>query len=631
MRFFLLLILFTSNVSIGQEYATKLIPDSLKENADAVLRMENIFVNISAIDKAVVKHKYAITILNENADEFAKYINQYDDLISLSDISATLYDANGVKVKSLKRREIYDVKSDGGSFLTDNRAKLFSFQYKNYPYTVEFEDEQTYNGIYQLPTWSPVSATRFAVQQSKFVVEVPQNYELRYKQTNLKNEPSFTATKKRTLIWELVNYKAIEWEIFMPAWDQALPAVLLAPTKFSIEGFEGDMSTWNNLGKFHTMLNNSRNILPDNIKNIVHQLTSNIKNDEEKVRILYDYLQKNTRYISIQLGIGGWQPLPANFVAEKKYGDCKALSNFMVCMLKEAKVKAFYTIIKSGENAINKGLDIDFPISNFNHIITCVPLQRDTMWLECTSQTVSAGFTGVFIGNRKALLITDSGGVVVNTPKFIAKENLEIRNTNAELSDKGDLIIKNKTIYTGLLQEYSNALLNELSEEERLKVLNKKLDLPTYKIDKLELKEVKDRNPKIIETIDITASSYAAVSGKRMFVVPNIFKKEQKIANDKPRIFDIVYKKAYIEIDSASIKVPVGYTVEMMPKNIDIRNKFGTYRISYNFSGDVIKTIRYYEQEVSSFPASDYTNLVKFYDEMYKADRAKVVLVKKES
>jgi hypothetical protein len=253
------------------------------------------------------------------------------------------------------------------------------------------------------------------------------------------------------------------------------------------------------------------------------------------------------------------------------------------------------------------------------------------MWLECTSQTVSAGFTGLFTGNRQALLITDVGGVVVNTPKFIAEENLEIRNTNAELSDKGDLIIKNKTIYTGILQEYHHALLTELSEEQRIKTLNREIDLPTYTIDKLELKEVKDKNPKIIENIDITASSFAAVSGKRMFVAPNIFNKKQKLANEKPRIFDIIYTKAYTEIDSIDIKVPVGFSIEMAPKNIEIRNKFGVYKISYNFNGDVIKTMRYYQQDVNNFPASDYTDLVKFYDEMYKADIAKVVLVKKES
>ena len=129
------------------------------------------------------------------------------------------------------------------------------------------------------------------------------------------------------------------------------------------------------------------------------------------------------------------------------------------------------------------------------------------------------------------------------------------------------------------MQEYHHALLNDLSEEQRLKILNKEFDLPTYTIDKVELKEVKNKIPEIIETIDITASSYASVSGKRMFIVPNIFNKKQKLNTDKPRTFDIVYQKPYIEIDSVDIKVPVGFLVEMMPKNVDIKNKFGIYKI----------------------------------------------------
>ena len=59
-------------------------------------------------------------------------------------------------------------------------------------------------------------------------------------------------------------------------------------------------------------------------------------------------MQNNTRYISIQLGIGGWRPFEAAYVASKGYGDCKALSNYMYSLLKEAGILSYYTLVKAG-------------------------------------------------------------------------------------------------------------------------------------------------------------------------------------------------------------------------------------------------------------------------------------------
>ena len=609
------------STSLSQQYAANLIPDSLKQNANAVMRFEELNVKIKDIDKAIVKHKYAITILNETGDKYATYFNHYDKLISLSDINANLFDANGIKIKSAKRKEIYDV--------TDNRVKAFSFHHKVYPYTIEFEDEQTYDGIYYLPTWSPVRDDKFAVQESNLFVETPIDYGLRYKQLNVAKEPIISNEKKIKYSWNIQNYKAVEEEVFMPNWSDVTPTVFIAPTKFAIEGYKGEMQDWKGFGNFSLSLNEKRNELPDVIKQKVHQLTDNLNSNEEKVNVLYDYLQKNTRYISIQLGIGGWQPLPASFVAEKKYGDCKALSNFMVSLLKEANIKSFFTIINSGKFE-TQGLDINFPMVKFNHIITCVPMDKDTLWLECTSQTASPGYMGTFTGNRKAIAVTDSGGVVVSTPKFIANQNKEVRIINAIIDDKGNLNMTSSCILSGIKQEFANSLLHDATEEQRVKYLNKYLKLPTYTINNYDYKETKGRTPVIVETLDITASSYASISGKRMFIVPNLLNKQNKLNNDKQRLFDIVYRTAFIDIDSIDIKIPSGYIIEMIPKNVDISNKFGKYKINYTFFNGNIKTYRYYEQNTNKFPPSDYPELLKFYDEMHKADRAKMVLVKQE-
>lgn len=629
MKNVLLLLFFIPIYAFNQTYPADQIPDSLKENANAILRFEEIYLTISNIGKATIKHKYVITILDETGDRYAVYNNQYDDLISLSDINANLYDANGIKLKSVKRKDIYDVKNNGDDFLTDSRIKVFSLTYKIYPYTVEFEDEQSFDGIYYLPNWMPVKDERFAVQQSKFIVETPKDYNLRFKQFNYKSNPTIANSKKNIYSWELNNYKAIDDNLFMPEWFEITPTVFLAPTEFSISGYTGAMSTWADYGKFHSVLNNNKDLLPNNIKQTVHQLTDNITSVEEKINILYNYLQKNTRYISIQLGIGGWQPLEAKFVSEKKYGDCKALSNFMISLLKEANIPAYYTIIKSGK-FVTTGLFEDFPRAGFNHIITCVPIKNDTMWLECTSQSTSAGYMGTTTGNRKVVLVTENGGVIASTPKFEIKNNFHNKNVVATLNENGDLAIKSTTKLSGTTHEFFHGLLHEASEEEKLKYLNKYLKLPTYSVTKFTYIESKGRIPVITETLDITAQSYASITGKRMFIIPNLFTKEDKIDANKNRTYDVVYRNAYHEIDSIEIKIPKGYTVEMMPKNIDINNKFGKYKITYSFNNDTIKTIRYYEQNTNRFSFSDYSSLANFYNEMYKSDRAKMVLTKQD-
>ncbi len=98
-------------------------------------------------------------------------------------------------------------------------------------------------------------------------------------------------------------------------------------------------------------MNNGRDVLPDATKRKIRDITKDLKTIEEKARALYAYLQGKTRYVNIQLGIGGLQPFDATTVDQTGYGDCKALSNYMVAMLKEAGVKGYYSTIMAGDNA----------------------------------------------------------------------------------------------------------------------------------------------------------------------------------------------------------------------------------------------------------------------------------------
>ena len=633
MKKLLICILLLCNQTVFcQKYIAAAIPDSLKKNADAVKRFEELRVNIKSISKAVITHRYVITILNEEGAKFATYENYYDKLQSLENISGHLYDAAGKELKSVKKKDIADYSaSDNISLISDNRIKRHQFYYNQYPYTVEYEDEQEINGIFFLPKWDPLENTRLSVEQSAFLVETPLDFELRVKQIAFKEQPAITVNgSKKNYAWKVNNLSALVYEPYQPGWEELSPSVIIAPSKFEIENYPGDMSSWSNLGKFINTLNMNRQQLPENIKQDVHRLTDALSNSNEKIKVLYDYLQKNTRYISIQLGIGGWQPFDANYVATKKYGDCKALSNYMVSLLKEANIAGKYVLISAGENKV--GLREDFPSPYFNHAIVCVPLQKDTMWLECTSQTVSAGYMGSFTGNRKALLIDDDGGHVVKTPSYKTKDNLQIRKVEAAINEEGTLSAKVITRFTGLQQDDMHSLMHGATAEEKKRYLNSTLSLPTYSVENFEYTETKGMLPEVIEKISITSPNYANITGRRLFVAPNFFNKSSgKLLEDNDRKYDLQFNASYLDEDSIQIAIPANYVVEAMPKPVSIKNNYGAYSIQFFVKENHIEVVRRNERTAGYFSKNEYKNVLNFFNEIYTADRGRIVLVKKEN
>ena len=614
----------------AQNYNVKLINDSLLKGANAVTRMDDLTVIIKSPSKAIVKHRYAITILNEDGARYAQYVNSYDKLVSLEKIDGHLFDATGKEIKSVKKKDIADFSANGDeSLMTDNRYKVHNFYYTQYPYTIEYEDEQTYDGIFYLPSWHPIDIN-CSTEQSTFTVETASDYELRYKQIAYNAAVVKTIVKDKNIYnWQLKNIVPVKYEPYQPSWDEINTAVYIAPSLFEIENYKGDMKNWLGFGKFFNSLNENKQELPENIKTEVHNLTNKITDVKEKVLLLYDYLQKNSRYISVQIGIGGWQTYDAKYVAAKKYGDCKALSNYMISLLKEVNIPAKYVLIKSGDN--KKGLWEDFSANQFTHAIVCVPLKKDSIWLECTSQTVSAGYMGSFTGNRKALLIDNDGGHVVSTPYYKAADNVQIRKVDAEISEEGNLTAKVFTHFTGIQQEDVNDLMHRATPEQKKKYLNETLSLPTYSVEKYEYKETKGMIPAVDEYLEIKSPFYAAITGKRLFLTPNFFNRSgSKLEENKERKYDLKFNVPYIDIDTLQIKIPANYTVEAMAKSVTLKTAYGSYSINFSLANNVLNVIRKNERNEGQFSKNEYEKIKIYFDELYKADRAKVVLVKKE-
>jgi len=632
MKFFVLLCsVFFCGFIKAQEHNALFIPDSLQKGADVVKRDEEYILTIKSPAKYTLYERHVYTILNPAASHYAAYKTSYDKFCSINSVSGKLFNKMGKQVKHTKKSEWKDYSSyDGFSLLSDARYKENEFYSTDYPYTVEYEEEDDVNGTKDFPIWMPQKNPYMSVQNSKFTVIAPAEYIVRYKPLNFKGDPVITQRGGlKTYVWEIKNIPAKKYEASAPSFTEITPTVFFAPSTFEVQGYSGDMSTWEGYGKFIYQLLKGRDVLPDGIKRKVHELTDNIKGNREKIFILYDFLQTNTRYISVQLGIGGWQPFEAAYVAEKKYGDCKALSNYMIALLKEAGITGKYVEISAGKSL--RPFIEDFSFSQFNHVICCVPLNKDTVWLECTSQTGSPGYMGSFTGNRKALLIDETGGHVVYTPVFTATDNLKIRKVKAIADEQGNLSAEITSTYTGLQQELPHSLMYDATMKEREKYLNQMFNLPMYEVIKNDYKEHKGVVPSMDEYLQIRLNNYAIITGKRLFIIPDIFGvATEKLLADTARQCDYIIRDPYRDIDSVEIKVPKGYRPESMPKNISLETKFGKYMSSVKILDDTIIYYRLMEQYGGRFPPKEFNELVKFYEQVYKSDRSKLVLVKSE-
>lgn len=624
------LLSITSVLAGDPIYPAATIAESLKPNAHVVKRLEEVNVKINSAKDVRVTEHYVLTILDPEGARYAGVSEWYSKLQEVRSIKGTLYNSLGLPVKKLKQSDIQDLSGvDRGSLMTDFRYKQHAFYYNLYPYTVEYEIEVKYNHSFFLPSWTPQRTGTYAVEQSKMVVTAPRDYVLRYHHINYEGDPVVNEEgDNKTYTWQVKNLPAATNEAYAPRWYKRTTTVLLAPSVFEMQDYKGAMNNWEEFGRFMYILNQGRDQLPETIKQTVHQLTDGLSR-EEKIAKLYKYLQENTRYISIQLGIGGWQTFDANYVATKGYGDCKALSNYMCALLKEAGIKASTVLVYAGDDSKDYTEEL-FPANRFNHMIVCVPGTKDTTWLECTSNSHPVGYLGAFTADRPVLIVDETGSKLVRTPAYSMEMNQQIRHIDAIIDESGDMLMKADTRRTCLQQDDLHSIINSLTREKQLEYQRNAGCFSSYDVIAYDCKQIRESFPIIDEHLEISARNYATPTGKRIFLEPNLLNKGgRRLAADTTRQSSIYLENAYRNIDTVVIRIPEGYTPEVVFQPMVAESIFGRYSSNVKVEGSTITYIRSMEQKSGTYPASAYPELAKFYNEIFKADRARLVLVKK--
>ena len=613
------------------KYPVSEIPETLLKDANAVMRENTRIFRIIARDRATLHVHFATTILNEQGKSFATEIVGYDKLTKVKDIKGVVYDADGQVIKRLKNTEIYDQSAyDGVTLFSDNRLKAIDLRHGSYPYTVEIEYELELKYLFYIPRFLLQSEERLSVQEASFTIEFPSALRPKYRLLGIEQKPVSGKTDNgESLKWTFSNITPYKVEPHGPGADAFRPQVLASPSEFEYADYVGSMNTWNEFGKWVISLNKGRDDLPESTRQQIIALTADMKTIEEKAKAVYQFLQSRTRYVGIQLGIGGYQPFEASVVDETGYGDCKALSNYMVSMLKAIGIKSHYALINAGPDA--PALHVDFVSSQFNHAVVAVPNGADTLWLECTSQTNPFGYAGLFTGDRKALLITENGAKIANSPRYRAEDNIQACSANVTLDISGNAKANVKTIYKGLQYENSNLdaiLANPYDQQKKWVLENTRI--PSFDVIAFSMSNHKHKIPSATVELNLHLTRFANTSGKRIFLTPNLMNRNMYVPPPvDQRKSEVVRKLAFIDIDTIRYQLPEGMYPEFVPEDVRFKSSFGEYEASFEMSEGKLVYIRKLKMNKGVFAPTAYQELIDFYRNIGKADNTKMVLMTK--
>lgn len=424
---FLLLNTILNSYSTELKFSVSTIPKGLTDNANAVIRNWEITFSVIDPGHAKCKEHCAITILNKSADDMANFVENYSKLYKIRSYKMFIYDANGKQIKKVKQSEFKDYSAIPDFVLfSDFRVIAYEPLINTYPYTVEYEVEADDYELINYPTWLPQSKFDVAVENASMIIEVPNGFKFHYLARNLTDSLEIKEIgSEEQYKWTTHNLKALDYEPYNAGIKEIVPNVLISPDKFEYEGFEGNGGSWKSYGDFYYKLIKSTNKLSDKTVGEINALVQNIKDKRQKIKLLYEYMQNKTRYVAVTVGIGGLKPFDASIVDKYGYGDCKALTNYMKTLLDTIGIKSFYTQVLAGKN--ERDIETGFAHDQFNHVFLCVPMEKDTLWLECTNQKNPFGFLGYFTSNRHVQLITAEGGKLVSTPTLKAENNMQVR------------------------------------------------------------------------------------------------------------------------------------------------------------------------------------------------------------
>ncbi|MBV8903988.1 MAG: DUF3857 and transglutaminase domain-containing protein, partial [Acidobacteriia bacterium] len=339
----------------------------------------------------------------------------------------------------------------------DARQKLLKIPGAEVGAVVGYEYEQRRRPSILQDEW--LFQQELPVARARFELHLPPGWEFSEFWANRAAEsPQFDGANH--VIWELRDVAAVKIEPAMPVWEAVAGRLFL---RYLSPNGRGSFKSWGDVGQWYAQLTAGRRQSTAELRQKVGELTAGMPAMPAKIQALAKFVQQEVRYVAVEIGIGGYQPHPAQEVLKNRYGDCKDKATLLSAMLHEIGVESYYVLINSHRGVIRSEFPSPLP---FDHAILAIrgaagmswdgkyssvthPRLGPLLFFDPTDPYVPLGHLPADLEANSGLLVEDSASELVDLPASPLSVNTVERSATLELAANGDLQGKALEIRSG--------------------------------------------------------------------------------------------------------------------------------------------------------------------------------------
>jgi hypothetical protein len=537
----------------------------------------------------------------------------------VGDVEAYTITPDGKKIKTEKIQDINDPNNYG--VYSDRRKKIISMpnvvigssiDRRN---TVFVKKPIIENNFYE--TFSITHG--YPVKESTFKLIAPKGMKLQIRNLNTDIKPLVTHSGNDVIyVWKSGNVDKIESEEYMPGSleiDQRITVSSLAD--------------WKQLSEWIWSLNKKNLRISPEMKKKVDEIVGGKTSVQEKIQAVIEYLQKDFRYVSMNIDSHGYEPHPADEIFANRYGDCKDQTLLAIALFSEIGVKA-WPVLFSTWTELNRDDLLPMP-AFFDHVILYFELDSKGYFTDVLQKGYKFDEIPTSLAKDRVFVVNDRGGFFATIPDTDKNENTSLITQDVTIKDNGTAIVDVTATFPHSISVSMREMLKKISEKDKEKIFAN-VETQTMMGGKLIEKKWKNLDvphSQIVFNIRYEHPNLVQIMGDMMmFGMPQ--SPRGSLFSAPKRKYPIVVKTNMLTDYRITYNIPAGYEVLNLPKKVALETAIARYFREYALDGSsVIRARQLSVNKNGRIPAEEYKAIQTYYDEIPKATNDKIVIKKK--